>query len=75
MHCKGSLLVNADDGTCHCPAGRHGTTDSCEDCGKGWACPGGQYTGPGFPARTSCGPQLTTLGQRSTSIWDCGEHP
>jgi hypothetical protein len=75
IRCKGSLLVSADDGTCVCPRGKYAGTDTCLDCDKGSWCPGGRYTAPGVPAQTSCGPQLTTIGKRSTSIWSCGELP
>lgn len=71
--CKGSLVVNPDDGNCGCPAGRHGTTDTCQDCNKGSYCAGGRYTAPNLPAQTPCPNSLTTIGKRSTSIKACGE--
>jgi hypothetical protein len=75
IRCKGSLLVSADDGTCVCPRGKYAGTDTCLDCDKGSWCAGGRYSAPGAPAQSSCGPQLTTIGKRSTSIWSCGELP
>lgn len=71
--CKGSLVVNPDDGTCGCPAGRFGTTDTCQDCDKGSWCAGGKYDGPNTPVQNACPNSLTTVGKRSTSIKQCGE--
>lgn len=75
IRCKGSLLASADEGTCVCPRGKYAGTDTCLDCDKGSWCAGGRYTAPGVPAQSSCGPQLTTIGKRSTSSWSCGELP
>lgn len=71
--CLGSLLVDADTGTCACPRGKYGTTDSCASCPKGSYCEGGPYTGPGTPVPIACGAGLTTLGLRATSKRLCGE--
>lgn len=76
--CQGSLVVNNDDGTCGCPAGRYGTTNTCVDCEKNFYCEGGKYTGPDTPIRVNCttdtSGDLTTIGKRATSKKSCGEH-
>ena len=75
IKCQGLLTVNADDGTCGCPAGRYATLNTCVDCDKGSYCLGGTYTGENVPAPTPCPGtnQLTTIGKRSTSLKACGE--
>lgn len=76
ISCQGSLLVTAN-GTCACPAGKYGTTNTCADCTKGNWCPGGTYTGPNTPVMIPCSTDtanaLTTPGRRATSIRACGE--
>lgn len=74
MQCMNDLMINTTDGTCSCPAGRYAKDAlDCADCNKGSYCPGGKYEGPGVPAQVPCGTGLTTEGQRSTSIYLCGE--
>lgn len=73
IKCLGALMVDTAKGTCACPAGRYGTTNTCVDCEKGNFCLGGDYTGPNTPPQTSCGTDMTTVGKRSPSIRSCGE--
>jgi hypothetical protein len=74
IFCLGTLLLNTAKGTCDCPAGKYGGEDTCADCLKAHYCPGGTYTGPGTPPKTSCPSNMTTTGRRSSSIRACGEH-
>jgi hypothetical protein len=72
--CLNKLVTIEEDGSCGCPAGRYAATpDDCTDCPKGAWCSGGPYTAVSAPNMTACGPQLTTIGKRSTSIAACGE--
>lgn len=71
--CLNALVVDADTGTCKCPAGRYATTNNCIDCDKGYHCAGGIYTAPNVPTRVICDTDLTTIGKRSLSIKACGE--
>jgi hypothetical protein len=72
--CQNKLVVNSDDGTCGCPAGRYAPTENdCTDCPKGSWCAGGKYEAVNNPDKSDCTTDLTTIGKRSTSIKSCGE--
>ena len=74
IRCVNSLVLSKADGTCGCPAGRFAKgIDDCQDCTKGSYCPGGRMTLTTQPPLISCGPGLTTIGLRSTSVRMCGE--
>jgi hypothetical protein len=74
IKCQNKLVVNSDDGTCGCPAGRYAKNENdCEDCPKGSWCAGGTYAAVDTPAKVDCTTDLTTIGKRSISIKSCGE--
>jgi hypothetical protein len=56
-----------------CPVGRYAEGSSCNDCDKGFWCPGGMFDGLGAPGKSECPPSMTTRGTRSTSIRVCGK--
>jgi hypothetical protein len=71
--CKGQLVVQPNDGTCECPAGRYASGESCVDCDKSSYCLGGTFDGLGAPGKVGCPSDMSTIGKRSTSIKACGE--